>query len=77
MISSWFAFARKSLEDVLRRLKEILRMSSGRRFDNVLIKDRPQLARNIPGIFAECSLSVAMFWASREHLQNMLKQNIF
>ena len=27
-----------------------------------------QLARNIPGIFAECSLSFAMFGTFREHL---------
>ena len=32
-----------------------------------------QPARNVPGIFAECSLGVAMFRASREHLGNMLK----
>ena len=39
MISWWpFAFARKSLEDVLRRLKEILRTSSGKRLDDVLKK---------------------------------------
>ena len=37
----------------------------------------PQLARNIPGIFAECSLSVAMFGTSLEHLGNMLKEKIF
>ena len=36
-----------------------------------------QSARNIPGIFAECSLSVAMFRASRKHLGNILKENIF
>ena len=35
------------------------------------------LARSIPGIFAECSLNVAMFWASREHLSNIFKENIF
>ena len=34
-------------------------------------------AHNVLGIFAECSLSVAMSRASREHLGNMLKQNIF
>ena len=32
---------------------------------------------NIPGIFAECSLSVLMFGVSREHLGNILKENIF
>ena len=37
----------------------------------------PQLARNIPGIFAEYSLSVAMFGTSLEHLGNMLKEKIF
>ena len=34
-------------------------------------------AHNIPGIFAECSLSVAIFRASREHLGRILMQNIF
>ena len=34
-----------------------------------------QPERNIPGIFSECSLSVAMFRASREHLKNILKEN--
>ena len=38
---------------------------------------RTQPARNILGIFTECPLSVAMFQASREHLGNMLRQNIF
>ena len=33
-----------------------------------------QLVRNIPEVFAECFLSVAMFRASREHLGNMLKE---
>ena len=37
----------------------------------------PQPARNIPGIFGECSLSVAIFRRSREHLGNILKKNIF
>ena len=36
-----------------------------------------QPARNIPGIFAECSLSVAMFGTSRELLGNILKERIF
>ena len=50
--------------------------------DNSLIHElrvmaAPQLARNIPGIFAECSLSVAMFVTSWEHLGNMLKEKIF
>ena len=36
-----------------------------------------QPAHNVPGIFAECSLSVAMFRASKEHLRNILKKNIF
>ena len=36
-----------------------------------------QPARNIPGIFSECSLSVAMFRASRETLVHILKENIF
>ena len=36
-----------------------------------------QPARNIPGIFTECSLHVAMFWTSRENLDNILKENIF
>ena len=34
-------------------------------------------ARNIPGIFAECSLNVVMFRASREHLGHILEENIF
>ena len=33
-----------------------------------------QPERNIPGIFAECSLSVSMFRTSREHLGNILKE---
>ena len=37
----------------------------------------PRPARNIPGIFVECSLSVAMFGTSREHLGNILKEKIF
>ena len=36
-----------------------------------------QPARNIPGMFTECSISVAMLRASREHLGNILKENIF
>ena len=35
------------------------------------------MARNIPGIFAVCSLSVAIFGTSREHLGNILKEKIF
>ena len=34
-------------------------------------------ARNIPGIFAECSLNVTLFRTSREHLGNIAKENIF
>ena len=34
-------------------------------------------ARNIPGTFTECYLSVAMFGTSREHLGNILKEKIF
>ena len=30
-----------------------------------------------PEVSAECSLSVAMFGTSREHLGNILKENIF
>ena len=41
----------------------------------LFIFQRSQLARNIPGIFVECSLSVAIFQASREHLGNVLKKN--
>ena len=37
----------------------------------------PQPAHNIPGIFAECSLRVAMFRTSREHLGNISKEKIF
>ena len=36
-----------------------------------------QPARNIPGIFAECSLTVAMLRTSWEHLGDILKENIF
>ena len=36
-----------------------------------------QPGRNIPGKFAECSLNVAMFRTSREHLENILTENIF
>ena len=32
---------------------------------------------HMPGIFAECSLSVAMFGTSREYLGNILKEKIF
>ena len=32
-------------------------------------KHGTQLARNIAGIFAQCSLSVAMFGTSRKHLR--------
>ena len=36
---------------------------------------RPE--HNIPGIFAECSLGVAMFGTSREHLGNILMEKLF
>ena len=36
-----------------------------------------QPARNIPRIFAVCSLSIAIFGTSREHLLNILKEKIF
>ena len=36
-----------------------------------------QPAHNIPGKLNECSLSAVMFRASREHLGNILKENIF
>ena len=39
--------------------------------------NKTQLARNIPGIFTECSLSVVMFRASREYLENILNENIW
>ena len=35
-----------------------------------------QPARDIPGIFAECSLSVTMFGTAREHLGNIFKKKI-
>ena len=41
------------------------------------LKVASQPSRNIPGIFAECSLSVAMFGTSREHLGSILKEKIF
>ena len=34
-------------------------------------------ARNIQGIFAVCSLSVAIFGTSKQHLRNILKEKIF
>ena len=37
----------------------------------------PQPAGNIPGIFAECSLSIAILRVSGEHLGNILKENSF
>ena len=37
---------------------------------------RTQPARNIPGIFAECYLSVAMFGTFREHLGDILNEKI-
>ena len=40
-------------------------------------QEATQPARKIPQIFAQCSLSVAMFGTSREHLGNKLKKNIF
>ena len=36
-----------------------------------------QLARNVWRIFADCSISVAIFGTSREHLRNILKAKIF
>ena len=36
-----------------------------------------KLARNIPGIFAQCSLSVALFETSTEHLGNIFMEKIF
>ena len=36
-----------------------------------------QPARNIPGIFAECSISFEMFGTSREQSANIPKENIF
>ena len=40
------------------------------------LQENTQPARNIPGIFAECFLSVEMFKISGEHLGNILKENI-
>ena len=45
-------------------------------FYEVVIKPFPNRKRNIPGILSECSLSVEIFRVSREHLRNMLKENI-
>ena len=36
-----------------------------------------QSDRNFPGIFIECSLSVAIFRTSREHLGKVLKEKFF
>ena len=43
----------------------------------VLFYALTQPARNILEIFAGRSLSVAIFWASREHLGKILKEKIF
>ena len=40
-------------------------------------KEEAEAARNILGIFAVCSLSVAMFRSFGEHLGNISKENIF
>ena len=40
-------------------------------------KEEAEAARNILGIFAVCSLSVAMFRSFGEHLVNISKENIF
>ena len=42
---------------------------------NYLLTTQP--APSIPEIFAVCFLSVVMFRTSREHLGNILKQNLF
>ena len=36
-----------------------------------------QPASNILGMFADCFLNATMFWKTREHLGNILKENIF
>ena len=42
------------------------------------MKEGPtQPVRNVPGIFAECSLNVAVFRTYKEHLLNISKENIF
>ena len=43
-------------------------------YREVIWNHESQLARNIPEIFAECFLSVAMFETSREQLANILKE---
>ena len=47
------------------------------RAHRILIRQRNIPGCNIPGILAECSLSVAMFRASREYIENISKENIF
>ena len=42
-----------------------------------MTREYTQPAHNIPGILAVCSLSVAMFETSREHLGTVLKEKIF
>ena len=50
--------------------------------DNSLVHElrvmtAPQLTRNIPGILAECSLSVGIFVTSLEQLGSMVKEKTF
>ena len=45
--------------------------------DKIIQSEISQPACNIPEILGECSLSVALFRASREYLRNILKENIF
>ena len=42
-----------------------------------MTREYTQPTHNIPGILAVCSLSVAMFETSREHLGTVLKEKIF
>ena len=56
-------------------MKETIALSDDTREVEIDISAQP--TRNIPGIFTECSISVAMFGTSREHLGNILKENIF
>ena len=52
-------------------------MTTASAVTSLLVIFDTQPARNSPGIFVECSLSIAMFLTSREHLGIILKGNIF
>ena len=63
--------------DDWQKLNETLILEKKQFCSHLNMEDITQPARNILEIFPECSLSLAMFWASREHLGNMFKENSF